>query len=437
MPLRSFWLLLKKDCRELAASRAFWLMLIFVGLLVGQGFTTAVRLYAEMSGGGNEPAALPQGLTPLDGILVPTWGAYDLAATLLFPFVAIRLIAAEKESGALKLLLQFPGSLLTKLGAKGVALLLAWLVAWIPGLAAIVLWKSYGGHVYGPETINLLVGHLLRGMLAGGFAVAAASIAESAASAAIVTLGFTVGTWALDFVAAGRGGLLQQIASYTPTAALRMFEHGLLQLNIVAVLLTVTLAGFVLAAIWLHPGRTGRERAVWTTLLLALLVTLGVGASRLRASWDKSENQRNSFARVDEQLLKTIKSPLKITVYLSPEDPRLTDYEQNVLRKLRRVLPNLQVEYAAGSQTGLFENAADHYGEIWYDMNGQKSMERSTIEEVVLDQIYALSNMSGPERQGGSDFSGYPLNVAPRHAAVLFYLVWPVLVIAFWWVVRH
>ncbi|HEY9501287.1 MAG TPA: hypothetical protein VIR01_06665, partial [Pyrinomonadaceae bacterium] len=63
MRLRSFWLLLTKDCRELAASRAFWLMLIFVGLLVGQGFTTAVRLYSEMSGGGDGPAALPQGLT--------------------------------------------------------------------------------------------------------------------------------------------------------------------------------------------------------------------------------------------------------------------------------------------------------------------------------------------------------------------------------------
>ena len=436
MRLRSFWLLLTKDCRELAASRAFWLMLIFVGLLVGQGFTTAVRLYSEMSGGGGGPAALPQGLTPLDGIIVPTWGAYDLAATLLFPFVAIRLIAAEKESGALKLLLQFPGSLLTKLGAKGLALLLGWLVAWLPGLAAIVLWKSYGGHVNGPETVNLLFGHLLRGMLAGGFAVAAASIAESAASAAIVTLGFTVGTWALDFVSAGRGGLLQQIAGYTPTAALRTFEHGLLQSNTVAVMLVVTLAGFVLAAIWLHPGRTARARAGWTSVLVLLLMVLSIGGSKLRTSWDMSENHRNSFSNADEQLLKTINSPLKITVYLSPEDPRLMDYEQNVLRKLRRVLPNLQVEYVAGSQTGLFENAADHYGEIWYEINGQKSMDRSTIEEVVLDQIYALSNINVPERQQ-SDFPGYPLSVQPAHAAILFYLAWPLLVVVFWWVFRH
>src|SRR6202008_1770664 len=110
----SFLRLLAKEFRELLASRAFWLLLLFVGFLVGHSFITAVGLYTEMSGNGG-PAALPQGLTPLDGILVPTWGAYDLAATLLFPFVAIRLIAAEKESGALKLLLQLPGSLPSKL----------------------------------------------------------------------------------------------------------------------------------------------------------------------------------------------------------------------------------------------------------------------------------------------------------------------------------
>ena len=39
--------------RELLASRAFWLLLLFVGFLVGHSFTTAVGLYAEMSGSAN------------------------------------------------------------------------------------------------------------------------------------------------------------------------------------------------------------------------------------------------------------------------------------------------------------------------------------------------------------------------------------------------
>src|SRR5438128_351018 len=231
--------LLSKEWRELIASRSFWLTLLMIGPLVGHSFITAVGLYAEASGIGGGPAGLSQGLTPLDGMLVPTFGAYDLAATFLFPFVAIRAIAAEKQSGALKLSLQFPGTLASKVTAKLLALFGGWLVALIPGFVALVLWKSYGGHLYGPEAANLLLGHFLRAMLSAGIALAAATLAENAASAAIVTLGFTVGTWALDFIAAGRGGVLQQLGSYTPTAALRFFEHGLLQLNTVVAMLTI------------------------------------------------------------------------------------------------------------------------------------------------------------------------------------------------------
>src|SRR5438552_7894505 len=259
-------LLLEKEWRELWSSRSFWLLLVMIGPLVGHGFITAVTVYAEASGIGGGPAALSEGLTPLDGILVPTLGAYDLAATFLFPFVAIRIISAEKQSGGLKLLLQLPGSLATKVGAKALVLLGGWIVTLSPGLLAIVLWKSYGGHLYAPETLNLLLGHFLRAMLSAGIAVAAAALVENAASAAIVTLGFTVGTWALDFIAAGRGGWLQQLALYTPTAALRFFEQGLLRLNTVIAMLALSVTGFAIAAIWLNTGRPLLVRTFITLL---------------------------------------------------------------------------------------------------------------------------------------------------------------------------
>ena len=430
----SFVLFLTKEFRELFASRAFWIMLLIVGALVGHAFITAVNLYSEMSGGGGGPAALAQGLTPLDGLLVPTWGAYDLAATLLFPFVAIRLIAVEKETGALKLLLQLPATLGVKIVAKALVLLGAWLIAWIPGLVAIVLWRKYGGHVYGAETWNLLLGHLLRGLLSAGLAVAAGALAESAASAAIVTLGITVGAWALDFVAAGRGGLLQQVASYTPTAALRSFEQGLLRLNVLFVVLAISCAGFALAAIWLRTGESMRSRVLHALVLVVVLAGIVWGGAKANASWDLSENHRNSFGPADEAVLKRIAQPLKITVYLSPEDPRLTDFEQNVLRKLRRVWRGLEVDYAATSSTGLFET--DRYGEIWYELGGQKAMERSTIEEVVLDQVYKLANVESPVRTSEDGYSGYPLAAQPKYAALIFYVLWPLLVIIVWRVTR-
>ena len=409
-------------------------MLLITGILVGHAFATAVSLYAEMSGVGGGPGALPQGLTPLDGIMVPTWGAYDLAATFLFPLVAIRLVAAEKESGALKLLLQLPGSMTEKLSAKGLALLGGWLIAWLPGLLAILLWRSYGGHTNGVETLNLLLGHLLRGLLSAGLAVATASFTENASSAAILTLGLTVGSWALDFVAAGRGGWLQAVAAYTPTAVLRSFEQGLLKVNAVAVILAVSLAGFVFAANWLRTGRSKARKALLTTPLLIVLSLVCFTSTGVLKSWDMSENQRNSFSRVDEATLRQMEDRLKITVFLAPEDPRLTDLEQGPLRKLRRALGSqLNIEYVAGTRSGLFETSEDHYGEIWYEMNGQKTVDRSSIEEVVLDQIYQLAHLNTPERTTEEEFPGYPLAVSPRYVTLIFYVLWPLVVALAWW----
>jgi ABC-type transport system involved in multi-copper enzyme maturation permease subunit len=429
--------LVAKEWRELLASRSYWLLLLMIGPLVGQAFITAVKLYAEASGGGAGPAALPQALTPLDGILVPTFGAYDLAATFFLPFVAIRLISAEKQSGALKLLLQLPGSLVAKLAAKGLLLLGGWIVSCVPAVIAVVLWKSYGGHLHAPETLNLLLGHFLRAMLSIGIAVAAAAITESAASAAIVTLGFTVGTWALDFIAAGRGGLLQQLADYTPTAALRSFEQGLLRLSTTVVMLVIVLSTFACAAAWLNTGRTLRYRLLSTVAIATILIAVLLSSVGLRTSWDLSENRRNSFPPADEMALQQIRDPLRITVILAPEDPRLTDFEQNVLRKLRRNLSRLDVYYTAGSQTGLFEGSEDHYGEIWYEMREERIMDRSTIEQVVLEQIYKLAGINPPAAGPEADFSGYPLAAKPKWAAVIFYGIWPLLTILMWWLIRR
>jgi hypothetical protein len=125
--------LLEKEFRELAASRAFWLLLIVTGALVGHAIMSASELYAEASGIGGGPSALSQGLSPLEGIVVPTLGAYDLAATLLFPFVVIRLVAVEKQSGALALMLQAPTRFGASILAKGIVMLVAWADSFLAG----------------------------------------------------------------------------------------------------------------------------------------------------------------------------------------------------------------------------------------------------------------------------------------------------------------
>jgi ABC-type transport system involved in multi-copper enzyme maturation permease subunit len=435
--LKRLPLLFHKEWRELTVSRAYWFLLLAVGPLTGHGFINAVDLYAEASGAGGGPAALPQGLTPLDGILAPTFGAYDLAVTLLFPFVAIRLIAAEKESGALKLGLQLPAGVGEMIAAKLLALIAGWMVAWLPGLIAVATWKAYGGHLYAPETLNLMLGHWLRMLLGAGVALAAAALAENAASAAIVTLACTIGTWALDFIAAGRGGWLAEVAAYTPTAALRFFERGLLRSGVVIVMLATALAGLAIAAIWLHTGRKLGAKLLRAAALLGLITGPALLGSLSRASWDASENRRNSFSRTDEAALRRIREPMRITIYLAAEDPRLMDYERGVLNKLRRILPRLEVDYAAQSRTGLFEGAEERYGEIWYELGGRKVMNRSTTEPIVVEQLYELAGITAPADSDEPVFPGYPLAAHPKGAGLIFYALWPLVVASVWGLARY
>jgi ABC-type transport system involved in multi-copper enzyme maturation permease subunit len=92
-------------------------------------------------------------------------GGFYLAITLLFPFIAIRLVAAEKASGGLKLLVQLPYPLTDLVAAKFTALIAARLIALIPVVSSLVCWGLVGGHLDPRETATLMLGHLLYGLL--------------------------------------------------------------------------------------------------------------------------------------------------------------------------------------------------------------------------------------------------------------------------------
>ena len=89
--------MLAKELWEALSGRALWVMLLILCPLVGYSFFQAVALYGEASSAAREAPALASGLSPLDGVLVPTFGALYVAVTLLFPFVAIRTLGREKE----------------------------------------------------------------------------------------------------------------------------------------------------------------------------------------------------------------------------------------------------------------------------------------------------------------------------------------------------
>src|SRR5712672_3059139 len=313
-PLRP---LLVKELWEIVSGRALWTMLLLMCPLIGYSFFQAISLYGEASAAGLQSLVLAASLSPLDGVLVPTLGASYVAVTLLFPFVAIRVLGQEKESGALRLLVQLPYRSSTLIAAKLAAVLAAWVLSSFPAFSALAIWRMLDGHLSAPETLNLLFGHLLYGLLVGAIALFAASVSESAATAAIVTLAFTIGSWVLDFTAAGHPGLLDWIARLSLTQVLRTFEQGLLSAGLVVGGGTGVCGFAALANVWLPAGVDVRSKVVRSiACVLAAAIVLGL-ATQIRLSIDVTEDRRNSFPVPDQRVLAKLAEPLDVTIHLA------------------------------------------------------------------------------------------------------------------------
>jgi hypothetical protein len=422
--------LLAKEWRELVASRAWWVMCVLIGPLVGVSFIGAVRTYAEASGLNGTTAGVGEAFSPLIGVWAPTFSACEIAAAFLLPFVAIRLVAGDRQSGALKIETQHSMTAFRRLSAKALVLLAAWGIVSIAPAAAIVLWKAYGGSIYSPELGAVVLGHLLNAGLTIALAAAAASATEHPSTAAIVTLAVTVGTWVLNFIAAVQGGWWERAAGYTPTSMVAEFQHGLVRLDVVIIAIVLAIGALGFAAVWARLGIAVSRRVYESIALVSGAAVLALAATFVTASWDLSENRGNSFSRADEQALEQIRGPLEIEVHLAPEDPRRVDLERRVLSRLRRVLPRMKVEYISATSIGLFEQNAPGYGEIWYELGGTRAMNRATTAESVLETIYDVAGVVPPSDTDENPFRGHPLAVPPRGAATVFYVAWPLLVAA-------
>jgi ABC-2 type transport system permease protein len=423
--------LLAKELAEILSGRALWAMLLLVCPLVGYSFFQAVSLYGEASASASRSAAAATGLSPLDGILVPTFGSFYVAVTLLFPFVAIRVLGQERESGALRLLVQLPYSPSTLILAKLGAVLAAWLLVSIPALSTLVIWLWMGGHLAPAETLNLLFGHLLYGLLIGAVALFAATICESSATAAIVSLATTIGSWVVDFALAGRSGLAAWLAQISLTQTLRAFEQGLFSGGLVLGIAAVVCGLSALSSVWLPPGTSlASKLARSLACVLAASVALGI-ASQVRTSIDVTEDRRNSFSPADEDVLARLRLPLVVTVNLLPEDPRFADLQRNVLGKLERAMPNVTVVLAGNKPEPAAKS--DAYGEIEYAYGNRSDVSRSTSPREILPLLYALAETRPPEPAQTTDYPGYPLVASADATLPWFFGGLPLLIALAWW----
>ncbi|HRF57441.1 MAG TPA: hypothetical protein PLV58_08600, partial [Campylobacterales bacterium] len=215
------------ELRDLLLGKALWVGIAITIFLSGYSFVQAIELYSQASVSALKLPELARGLSPLDGVFVPTFGALYLAVTFLYPFIIIRMVSSHKHSGAMKMTVQMPYTVTTGLFVKMTAALFAWVMMLLPSLSALLFWWVVGGHINTFEIVNLIIGHLLYAMVIAGITFFAASISQNITSAAIVTLGITIGFWVLDFAASGAGGMLKTLSEFSLTTILRTFERGI------------------------------------------------------------------------------------------------------------------------------------------------------------------------------------------------------------------
>jgi ABC-2 type transport system permease protein len=422
------------ELRSLLASRGLWVLLVATGPLVGFSLIQAISLYNEASRTALVTPQMAAGLNPFDGVIIPTYGSIYLTLTLLFPFVAIRMIAEDKQSGALRLLLQMPSQFTALLPSKVAAVLFAWLLVELPGLLALLLWRHFGGHFYAPEILCLLLGQFLYGMMVIAISFVSAAVTDTASTAALLALGCTLGSWVLDFAATGGTSWLTKISGFSLTASLKPFEQGLLALNVFAGVVLAALVLFALTRLWWHPGPSMLLKLSGTAAVLVVCSVLSFPLHRLERSVDLTEDQRHSFSPAVRAALQQIREPVRIEVYLTPEDPRFMDYERAILAKLKRVLPGTQIVNMEGNQAALFKMGEDpNYGLIVYQIGTHRAESHSTSPEEVLPLLWNLAAIAPPASDNPVEYPGYPLVVKSSGAAeLIFYFVWPAVCFAGW-----
>ncbi len=418
--------LLQQESRGLFGATALWLMLIILSLLLGFSFVQAVKLFSQASRTALSYPALAAGLNPLEGIFIPTFGAYYLVETLLLPFVIIRLIGRDQQNGTLKLLLQLPLSPISLNLIKLTALAGVWLLILLPGISSIIIWHSLGGAIYLPEILCLLLGHSLYALLIVTIAMLATAVSKSLPTAAMLCLALTLGSWVMDFSATG-GGWLGELGRWSFTTRLRQFENGLLASDSLVYFLSLSLLFFVSASIWIHPGRSfwHKLKTLCGTCLIFILL---ISAALLNPSYlDLSANHKHSFNPADARALARMQKPLKITIHLNREDGRFYDFEQEILAKLRRIVPRLEVVFIKTGGTGLFGAAEDeNYGLIEYDYAGRHEQSYSNSSQEILPLLHKLAGQT-VKPDDILKYSGHPLVTDIGNFQWWFYLVLPLL----------
>ncbi|HEY4219714.1 MAG TPA: hypothetical protein VGO62_00195 [Myxococcota bacterium] len=368
-----FAALFARDLRALTASRALWAQWLVGGPLA------AIAL--------RQGLALRPGADAFESVVVPALSALSLSTAILFPFVVVRAFGRDKESGAAAIIWQLGhGSLASSL-SKAFACAVAFLSSTLPALSLVAAAAVAGAHVHAASLGAVLLGYALYGALVTGIAALAAALSSGVSAAALTALVCTVGLWGLESAGPRVGGALGRVAQFTPTAALTVFQHGVVDVRLVVAQLALALGLMLAGSLLLVPAAAIETRLVRAGVVLAVALAVAVTGGQVRRSYDLTEMRKSSFPRAAADQLQRIGDPIMVTVRLRADDARYADLERDILDPLSRActveLERVDVEDR-------------RYGLVTYQVGTRAGESRSTQAADVVPLILDLAGLKAP-----------------------------------------
>lgn len=243
--MRSVFILFRREMLAYFVSPVAATLLVVFLLLSGWYFRNLLARFLFLIASATEQAMMFQQMPPTFnvtmGVARPWFGVAGQLLLFLAPLITMRLLAEERATGRIDLLLSAPVTDLQLVLGKylaGVALCLLFLA---PTLLYPAILFIYGAPEIGP----ILSGYLGLLLLAGaliGLGLAISSLTSSQVVAAAGTFGAILFLWGLGLVAGGEGTRWGAVLSYlSPLEHFRGFAGGMIETRAVVYYLTLTL----------------------------------------------------------------------------------------------------------------------------------------------------------------------------------------------------
>lgn len=174
---------------------------------------------------------------------------------LVVPMLTMRLVAEERSSGTIELLMTFPLTDAQVVLGKYVATLLAFMLTLVPTLTYVAIILTYGATDYGP-LITAYIGLILLGGSFIGVGILASALTRSQLVAGVIAFGMLLMLWVLGAAAGVLGPRLSPIIAYLSLAEhFQNFGSGVVDVKDIVFYLSAIVATLVVTTRVVESGR--------------------------------------------------------------------------------------------------------------------------------------------------------------------------------------